>query len=251
MKQCDFMNLSLTDLHTHILPFVDDGATDVTMSVEILCSQKSKGIDRVALTPHYYPLQETLDVFLARRQEAYTMLLSCYDKNTMPQLCLGAEVRYTPKLVELDLRQLTIGSGSYLLLELPDMGTPPLLEQIVDFMLLQGITPVLAHIERCDFFRNEPEELLKFAQRGVLAQISASAIAGRVDDFALACLKNGLAHVISSDVHRVSDLAVLSSLNKYRDFLQWSESFAKAIWEDSPLPAYSIAPVKRSLFGYR
>ena len=245
------MRYSVTDLHTHILPSVDDGAASIEISMEMLSVQKEKGIDRLALTPHYYPNRETLDSFINRRQTAYDALKSCLNDNTMPQLCLGAEVRYSPQLTRLDLDQLTIGASNYLLLELPDKGAVPLLVQVVDAILCRNIIPVFAHIERCDMFRKEPELLLQLVQRGALAQVTASAMSGRPDSFASACFNNGLAHIISSDAHEPDDCVDFTTLKYHNNIVPWAEAFSRAIWEGTPLPAFSILPVKKGLLGYR
>ena len=112
------MHSAFTDLHTHILPGVDDGAKDLEKALEMLRMQKACGVERVALTPHFYPLREEFQSFLDKRQQAYEGLLPNWDAESMPDLRLGAEVHYSPALAELDLRRLTIGQSDYLLLEL-------------------------------------------------------------------------------------------------------------------------------------
>lgn len=251
MVQNNSMRFSLTDLHTHILPAVDDGAATVDMAAEMLYAQKKLGVDRVALTPHYYPLREAVDTFLERRQKSYSALCAVWEQGRMPQLSLGAEVRYTPKLAELELNQLTLGQSNYLLLELPDNGSIPLLEQVVDSMLCRDITPIFAHIERCEMFRKEPEMLLYLIRMGALAQISANALIGKGDSFAAACLRNGLAHIVASDTHKPGDCVDFLFSKKYNDAIQWTEHFARSVWDKTPLPAFSITPVKKGLFNYR
>lgn len=243
----------MTDLHTHILPAVDDGADSIETALHILRKQKECGIERVALTPHFYPTHEELDAFLDRRQQAYNTLLTYWDSNTMPQMCLGAEVRYTPALLQLDLHRLTIGEGRYLLLELPDAGVAVYVEQVVEEILEQGVIPVLAHVERCLPFRDEPIRLQKIIQMGGLAQISSRALINKGDRFAVACLRNGLAQLVSSDIHKISEReyffdAVASEKNL--ELIKYAENFAKAIWENAFVPAFSIKPIRRGLFGY-
>ncbi len=249
------MNGLQTDLHTHILPDFDDGAKDLETALEMLRVQKNSGVERVALTPHFYPMHEALDAFVARRQQAYEMLLSGYDAGTMPQLRLGAEVCYTPELVALDLHQLTIGSSDYLLLELPDVRVPTYVEQVVDAMLGQGITPILAHIDRCMYFRNDPSRLEKLIQIGALAQIDAAALCSKcTDGFASACFRAGLAHILASDAHNLTDRApCLGSLATERnaELLAWTEGFAGNVWENMPPPAFGIHSLKKGIFGYR
>lgn len=245
---------TLTDLHTHILPGIDDGAKSLDSSLKMLVTLKQKNVERTALTPHFYPAKEDLSGFISKRERAYNLLLSAWDVQTMPQLQLGAEVHYTPKIVELDLHRLTIGESNYLLLELPDTGTAAFVEQTIDAMLLQRITPILAHVERCRMLREDPGRLLGLIQMGALAQVSAGALTGRADSFTEVCLQNGLAQIVSSDIHNLKDRNCLldaTSAGRYADIIRWSESFARAIWDKSPLPAFTVKAVKRGLFGYR
>ena len=245
---------SLTDLHTHILPAIDDGAENVDIAIRILQKLKRYNVERVALTPHFYPSCEPLESFLNRRQRAYEMLLAYWEDKTMPQICLGAEVRYTPELLQMDLSRLTIGSGNYLLLELPDMGGSAYVIQVVKELLIREIVPIFAHIERCLAFRDNPELLFELVQMGALAQIDAGALKEKKRDrFAVKCLHKGLAHVISSDIHNLSDradsLTEVSSKNNIQ-ILTRAETFSRAIWDGKPLPDFRIKPLKKGVFGY-
>lgn len=244
----------MTDLHTHILPGIDDGADCLELSLKMLRKLKTKGVKRVALTPHFYPMREELSVFLRRRAQAYDILLSAWDKQTMPQLLLGAEVHYTPELLQMDLRQLTIGAGSYLLLELPDADVNPFVEQVVDAILLDGIIPILAHVERCQPFRKDPERLFRLVRMGALAQISAEALTENKDSFAIACLQNGLAQIVASDAHNLKDrfCAIDTKAARKRvEIINWAEEFARSVWDNAPLPAFAIKPLKKNILGYR
>ena len=249
------MKQGFTDIHTHILPSVDDGAQSVDAALELLRIQKQKGVERVVLTPHFYPQTEDLADFLPRRAQAYTALMEQWEETTMPQLQLGAEVHYSTALVEMDLSQLTMGKGSYLLLELPDHEVPAYVEQVVARILQKGITPILAHVERCAYFRHQPEMLLRLIQIGALGQISARALLDKTArNFGECCIKNGLGHILASDIHcKTGNDLCLGELaeGKYEELLDWTESFAQAVWSDTPLPPFAVRPIKRSIFGYR
>ena len=246
---------SLTDLHTHILPCVDDGADSIETAIAMLTAQKNSGVERVTLTPHFYPMREELDSFLDRRQKAYDALLAYWDCSAMPQLQLAAEVRYSPALLQMELRNLTIGAGNYLLLEFPDFGVITYAEQVVKQLIEQEIIPVLAHVERCCAFRNNPNLLLELIQMGALSQIDMDALsAPKPDKFAIKCLKNGLAHIIASDTHNMSSRAhCIADLagGRFAEMLTRSEIFARAIWDDSQIPHFSVKPLRKFLLGYR
>lgn len=249
------MRQEFTDIHTHILPSVDDGAQSMETALELLRFQKQKGVERVALTPHFYPQTEDLADFLVRREQAYIALLDHWEEDTMPRLQLGAEVHYSPALVEMDLEQLTLGKGKYLLLEMPDFEVPAYVEQVVAQICRKGITPILAHVERCAYFRNQPEMLLCLVQMGALGQISARALKDVRDRrFGVSCIENGLGHFIASDLHckNGKDLCLGKLVEgKYEDLLAWTESFAQAVWNNMPLPPFAVSPVKKRILGYR
>ena len=252
MKKNNSFQPALTDLHTHILPAVDDGAKDLDTALEMLKLQKQSGVERVMLTPHYL-LEEPTQDFLERRQQGYEALMEQWCAETMPQLRLGAEVRYCPQLIEADLRSLTLGESNYLLLELPAMEVPAYLEQVLEEMRRQGITPVLAHVERCVYFRVQPERLKKLIDMGALAQITGRVIYSRGEwNFVKACLKNGLAHIIASDLHDPEQKQCLgmTAQKMEPELVSWTEEFAKCIWENTCPPIFSAYPVKKGFFGY-
>lgn len=139
----------MTDLHTHILPGLDDGSSSTAESLELLRMEREQGVDTVVLTPHFYRNRESIDGFLERRQAALETFLAAYTGET-PSLLLGAEVAWYPSLsAEEDLDQLCMNSTRFLLLELPfESWTPLLLNQVYDFAGSTGVTPILAHVER-------------------------------------------------------------------------------------------------------
>lgn len=250
----DAMGMTLTDLHTHILPGVDDGAKDLEASLEILRKQKVSGVERVALTSHFYPMREELQDFLDRRQRAYEELMNAWDAETMPQLRLGAEVHYSSCIADMDLRSISFAQSNYLLLELSDTRVPAHIEQVFKIVMGQGITPILAHVERCAYFWEDPSKLLRLIELGALAQISTRALYSKKrQKFAGICLRKNVAQIIASDVHGGWELktglgALKESLS--RDTIERAEAFARAVWDNTALPVFEPMPIKRNLFGY-
>lgn len=246
--------IQLTDLHTHILPGIDDGAEDLSKAIRMLIEQKESGVERVALTPHFYPLEEDLKAFLEKRQQAYGQLLSAWDAGTMPQLRLGAEVHYSPCLTDMDLPSLTLDETNYLLLELSDAVQPALIEQVLQRMLDQGITPILAHVERCVYFLDQPARLLRLVEMGALAQISLRMLpTKRMRNFAEICLRNNVAQIIASDIHALREgKSALGELVKdlNEETVVQAETFARAVWDNARLPEFEPMPIQKKLFGY-
>lgn len=244
--------LSLTDIHTHILPSIDDGASDVTEALQILRMQKSSGVDRVVLTPHFDSQKQTLEDFLVKREFFFKLLMESYDEATMPELRLGAEVVYSPEILKLDLRQLTLCGGDYLLLELDDLVIPPHLDAIISELTMMGITPILAHVERCLYFRKAPKYLYELTLKGAIAQVTADSISPCYDKgFCKAVLNKGYAHFAASDTHntkkRPPNLAdSLKALSN--ELIDSMEASARCVWDNAPLYPFNYQKISK-IFG--
>lgn len=197
----------MTDLHTHILPGVDDGAGSVEESVAMLHAEFEQGVDTVVLTPHFYPARETAADFLSRREAAFAQLkegiqaLPEEDKLRLPRLCLGAEVAYVPGLAEVPgLRSLCLGNTNNMLLELPFYPWDRmLLHQLYDFFGQVGVTPVLAHIERY-FACQEKKFLDEVLELGLPVQVGTETLT-RAFSPAMKLLRQGKGHLVASDCH--------------------------------------------------
>lgn len=241
-----------TDLHTHILPGVDDGAQALDAALQILWAQKASGVERVALTPHFYPLEETIDVFLEKRQRAWELLQSAWDEKTMPQLRLGAEVHFSPCLADMDLRELTLQETNYMLLELPNEIQPTFLEPVLQQLLDREITPILAHVERCVYFAEKPAKLQQLIEMGALAQISLRMLHNkRMRKFAEICLQKNAAQIVASDIHSTANgaLGVLAQ-GLPEEIVERAELFARSVWDGAQLPDFTPVAIQKKLFGY-
>ena len=106
----------MTDLHCHILPNIDDGAKDVSISLRLLEKEYADGVRNIAFTSHFNSEWTTPDAFLQKRAAAYETLTAALP--TGPEAMqfrfkLGCEVYFSPKLCELDAKALCIGDTSY------------------------------------------------------------------------------------------------------------------------------------------
>ena len=144
-------NYVFCDLHSHILPGMDDGCQTVEESVQMLRSCYEQGIHKICATPHYYPV-ESVDEFLKRRNESVQLLHKALEQEKLPvpKICLGAEVAYRPGICyQEDLDKLCIGNSQYLLLEMPfNKWGEEVIRTVRNICNVRGITPILAHIER-------------------------------------------------------------------------------------------------------
>lgn len=142
--------IPMTDLHTHILPGIDDGAPDMETALHMLEAEDKQGVNTVALTPHFYRSREHIADFLARRESSWDKLKSKLKNKKHSQLILAAEVAYAPGMADwTELEQLCY-TGTKLLLVEPPM-TPwndEMFHQLYAIEGRRGITPMIAHFDR-------------------------------------------------------------------------------------------------------
>lgn len=202
----------MTDLHTHILPGMDDGAKDAAESIELLRMEWAQGVRTVALTSHFYRGQERAASFLRRRGEAFLRLeeaiaaLPQEEQACLPRRVLGAEVAWAPDLSEWEeLEQLCLGETKNLLLELPfTPWSDGLIHQLYDLMGRTGVQPVIAHLERYAKLQRK-EHMEAVLDIGVPIQISGDVFLHWLRrPGALRMLRRGEAHIIASDCHHVA-----------------------------------------------
>jgi len=165
----------MTDLHTHILPGMDDGAADVSQSRAMLRAEQQQGVDTVALTPHFYRVDETVGSFLDRRSRAWDTLRDGLPADA-PELILGAEVTWYHGIMdEPRITDLCLGDSACILLEMPlRPWSDTLLEQVYQFAGVTGTTPILAHVERYLHLQKNGQ-LKTLIEMGIPMQISAEA----------------------------------------------------------------------------
>ena len=196
----------MTDIHTHILPGIDDGANNTEISIKMLDTQQNQGVDNIVLTPHFYRRRENPESFFKRRSEAFNQLSEALDKENrdFPNLYLGAELAMAPNISLWDeLPLFCIEGTENLLLEMPF--TPwnkETLRQIYG-IINRGITPIFAHLERY-ISDQRPEFIEEIFSMGMPVQVSSTPIlhfAKRktVKNF----IKNGWAHIMASDCHNM------------------------------------------------
>ncbi|MGN1080602.1 MAG: CpsB/CapC family capsule biosynthesis tyrosine phosphatase, partial [Acutalibacteraceae bacterium] len=135
----------MTDIHTHILFDIDDGAKDFEMSMKMLEAEKQEGAKAVVLTPHFDLKKQDIKEFLSLRSSGAEKLKSTSSLKFLE----AAEVRAYPFISKYEhLGSLCIEGTNAILLELPETGFASWIQPMIYSLQLSGFTPVLAHIER-------------------------------------------------------------------------------------------------------
>lgn len=212
----------MVDIHTHILPGIDDGAQDRETSKNMLSALYAQGVNRVVFTPHYYGKQHSPQEFLQNRQQAYEKI-----KNIVPEgmeILLGAEVHFSNAVAtNPDCAMLSIGETRYILIELPfsNEWTSGTLKKLHNFMEETDKIPVIAHFCRYVQFRKNPALLSSLVDMGCLLQANTSAFLDKKSSgLVFAAMRHNLVHCIATDCHNMSDRAP--------DYMQALQSIKRA-----------------------
>jgi protein-tyrosine phosphatase len=196
----------MIDLHSHILPGVDDGARTLEESVALARLAAAEGIDVVAATPHVRDDYPTAAHEMERLVAEVGAALA--DEGVPLDVLPGAEIALDELayLSEDELCRFGLGGNPRcLLLEFPYYGWPLALGAQVWELRARGITPVLAHPERNAEVQAVPERLRPLVEQGALVQLTAASLDGRLGArpraTAVELLGRKLAHLLASDAH--------------------------------------------------
>lgn len=189
----------MTDLHTHILPGMDDGPQELASALALLDQQARQGIRRIALTSHYDCTSEPLAEFLSRREASFAALRAAAPAGL--DLKRGCEVWFSPELLRIEASKLCLEGTPYLLLELPVLQKPAFLREVLTGLGAMGIVPLIAHAERYSYVRRDPELLRQWCALGARVQVNAGSLAGPDSSFVSKLIRSGFVHVLASDAH--------------------------------------------------
>lgn len=200
---------NLVDVHSHILPGIDDGSPDVETSLKMIEALQSQGARAIVLTPHYYSDSISYEDFVARRDNALHLLEKSLPPGS-PKLIPAAEVYITKYLLNnSNLDALKIGNTNYALIEHPfscdfSQGT---YDRLLSLNYDYGIKPILAHIERYPAFMDDGDLLDSYIEMGCIAQVNISSFVDSSRSLRkklFKYLESGRIHLIGTDCHNLS-----------------------------------------------
>ncbi|AJY74557.1 tyrosine-protein phosphatase [Paenibacillus beijingensis] len=198
----------MIDMHTHILPGVDDGAEDWEQAEALARAAAAEGITDIIATPHHEdgkfwnPHEEVLghvQQLNARLQEAGIAI----------RIHKGQEIRVHKELLaNLEKRELaTLAGTSYLLLEMPSGEIPKQMGDLIYELNLMNLRPVIAHPERNAEVVRSPDKLQELIDIGAYGQVTTHSLLGGfgrgIEKAAWSLCRNGLIHLVSSDAHQL------------------------------------------------
>jgi protein-tyrosine phosphatase len=255
----------MIDLHSHILPAIDDGSKSLAMSLEMARIAVNDGIRIMACTPHIYPgLYHNHTAGITAARDALQATLN--EHGIVLQLTIGADVHLVPGILD-GLRNGVIPSlhrTRYVLLEPPHHVAPPRFAESVFQLVTAGYVPVITHPERLTWVEDHFKMLANLTRHGAWMQITAGTLTGmfgpRPKYWGERFLGEGLAHILATDAHSCTrrvpvlsqGLAIAEKLLGPEEAQQLVHGRPEALMSD--LPPSEVAPLpahKASGGGWR
>lgn len=230
----------MVDIHSHILPFVDDGSDDLEMSFEMLKSAAVAGTDEIVLTPHcnlydreknyLYEMQLVFDAFKQKVEE----------KNIDIKIYLGAEVFADESVVSLIKKRLlpTINGSRFLMIEFDFYSSVAYICDTVKAVSRLGYVPIVAHPERYSCVKKMNGVSMEIMNSGGLLQVNKGSLTGEFGESArqtaLELISHNTAQFVASDAHSLSSRTAEMDLAKEIAEDYFGTKTAQRLFADNP-----------------
>jgi protein-tyrosine phosphatase len=235
----------MVDLHSHILPGLDDGAKTLDDSLAMAEDAIADGITHVVGTPHacsdyafeYQRVRAARDELAARLGDRLTIATGCDFHLNIENL----------NALRRDPRPFCINQKDYLLVEFNEFSIPPSMDQTLHELQLAGLHPIVTHPERNAILRTRPERLQTWISQGSYVQITAGALTGvfgpMSQEVAWRWLAKGWVHFVSSDAHN-SDRRPLKLKFAFHEIAsRLGQQTARALLIENPQAAFNGEPL--------
>ncbi|WP_288955886.1 CpsB/CapC family capsule biosynthesis tyrosine phosphatase [uncultured Polaribacter sp.] len=214
----EFFPENFVDIHSHLLPGIDDGAKDLNNSIELILKMRSYGIKNFITTPHVlgsvYPnSSETIKMKLKEVQEELK-------KRKITDVSLGAAAEYMLDeefSVLLEKDDILTLKDNLVLVEMSYFNAPNNLFEVLFELGLKGYKPILAHPERYIFYHNNLRMYTKLKNAGCLFQLNLLSLTEKygknVQKTSLKLLEEGMYHYVGTDVHNIEHIRLLKDVS--------------------------------------
>ncbi|MFV0343655.1 MAG: CpsB/CapC family capsule biosynthesis tyrosine phosphatase [Anaerocolumna sp.] len=198
--------MGFIDMHSHILPGIDDGARSMEQTILMLKLAYEEGIRTMVATSHYYPdrFHEPAEVLRSKLEEVNEAM-----KDILPDLnlVLGCEIYYSHENIRLIKEGIipTMGGTNYILVEFSPLAEYRYLKSGLSDFILEGYIPILAHVERYNNVVKDMSRVKELMDMGVCIQVNAMSVTGETgktyQSITKKLLKNEYVHIIATDAH--------------------------------------------------
>lgn len=239
----------MIDLHSHVLPGLDDGSPSLEESVAMLRIAAGTGVTDLVASPHASPAFHFDPETVERKIEELRPLAP-------PGLRLhyGCDFHLSFDNIQDALAhpaKYTIDHGRYLLVEFSDLLIPKTADEVFQQMLAAGMVPIVTHPERNPLLWRRLDQIARWAGAGCLMQVTAQSFLGRFGkearNFARTLVERGLAHVVASDAHDSVDRPPRLDLARRHVARRWGEAAAGRLFLETPRAALQSANAPAAL----
>ena len=242
----------MIDIHSHVLPGLDDGSKDMYETVEMLSMAAESGVTDMIATPHCN-IQGTFENYYNNHYiQTFREVQKAINELEIPiRLYPGAEVFVTEDLPELMSggKILTLNGGHYMLLEFAFDDTLEFANDMLEQVSAMGIRPVIAHPERYVFLQQRPRTAYEWCEKGYVLQCNKGSFTGRFGKrcavVAYEMLGQNLVSVIASDAHSSSRRTPVL-MDTYEELLDgFATDYLDILFEENPRRILQDKPVIR------
>ena len=197
----------MIDMHSHIIPNVDDGSKSLKETLEMIKEAKDVGFTSIFLTSHYltHYYEPSVEELIKRKEKIHKALK---EKDIELELYTGMEVYVSDSIRELisQNKLLELNNSRYMLIELPINANINYFDSVVYYLQSVSIIPILAHPERYTYVQKNPSLIQEYIDNGVLIQSNYGSILGlygkSTKKVIKGMLKNNQVHFLGSDSHK-------------------------------------------------
>lgn len=230
----------LFDIHCHMVPGVDDGASTLEESLDMLRIEQRDGVDSIIITPHYRKrmfetsAERVHEQFLRLKEAAGTAFPGL-------KLYLGCELHSNMELEELlhERKFTTMADSSFVLLEFSGEDSQNYIRDRVRCVMSSGYEPILAHAERYGAVLGDLNFAYELAAMGAKIQVNAGSIIGesgrKTKKFCRSLMKENLLGFVGSDAHNTRDRVPNIGVCAEYVAKKMGEEYVRRIFHDNPL----------------
>lgn len=239
---------TLTDIHSHILPGLDDGAKDMDTSVEMMRIAYENGIRDIILTPHFKPNHHNASATTINNR-IEELRERCIAEGIKIRLYKGNELMYYSGVIEAleDGRANTLAGSKYVLIEFNPMDSYERIRDGLYEALSHGYRPILAHVERYESVIKELDRVSELINMGCYMQVNAGSITGNFGRTTKKnvknLLKNEMVHFVASDAHDTENRSP-ALLESFRYVIRkYGKRYERKLYKENPKAVIKNEPI--------
>lgn len=194
----------MIDIHTHIIPGIDDGSNSIEETMKMLNEAYLAGFTDIITTSHY--IEGSYDFDKNQREELIDALQGAVSRNI--RLHNGAEAYILPDLVDLYNEGIipTLANSRYVLFEFPLNSEVVYGKKVINDLLENNYIPIIAHVERYRFVKKDIKKAFELAEMGALLQCNYGSFIGKygidAQKAVIKLLKKDKITFLGTDAHR-------------------------------------------------